>query len=163
LALDPNNLDAAVGKAAADVQAAVGYYVDDKAERLASVEANLNRVLSQSPNDARAHYLLCRVFIQSRRGTQGTAECERALTLNPNLASAHAQIGLAKVFDGHPEETESHAREALRVSPHDTEAGFWVAYMAVAKLYLGAYEDALGLYRRSFQYGCRAGGASAAR
>ena len=58
LALDPDNLDAAVGKAAADVQAAVGYYVDDKAERLASVEANLNRVLSQSPNDARAHYLL---------------------------------------------------------------------------------------------------------
>jgi TolB-like protein len=151
LALDPDNLDAAVGKAAADVQAAVGYYVDDKAERLASVEANLNRVLSQSPNDARAHYLLCRVFIQSKRGAQGTAECERALALNPNLASAHAQIGLAKVFDGHPEETESHEREALRVSPHDTEAGFWVAYMAIAKLYLGAYEDALGLYRRSIE------------
>ena len=151
LALDPDNLDAAVGKAAADVQEAVGYYVDDKGERLASVEANLNRVLSQSPNDARAHYLLCRVFVQSKRGAQGTAECERALTLNPNLASAHAQIGLAKVFDGHPEETGSHELEALRVSPHDTEAGFWVAYMAVAKQHLGAYEDALGLYRRSIE------------
>ena len=34
LALDPDNLDAAVGMACADVQAAVGYYVDDKAERL---------------------------------------------------------------------------------------------------------------------------------
>ena len=34
LALDPDNLDAAVGSACADVQAAVGYYVDDKAERL---------------------------------------------------------------------------------------------------------------------------------
>jgi TolB-like protein/class 3 adenylate cyclase/cytochrome c-type biogenesis protein CcmH/NrfG len=151
LALDPDNLDAAVGKAAADVQGAEGYYVDDKAERLASVEANLNRVLSQSPNNARAHYLLCRVFVQSKRGAQGTAECERALALNPNLASAHAQIGLAKVFDGHPEETESHELEALRVSPHDTEAGFWVAYMAVAKQHLGAYEDALGLYRRSIE------------
>jgi Tfp pilus assembly protein PilF len=151
LALDPDNLDAAVGKAAADVQEAVGYYVDDKAERLASVEANLNRVLSQSPNDARAHYLLCRVFVQSKRGAQGTAECERALALNPNLASAHAQTGLAKVFDGHPEETGSHELEALRVSPYDTEAGFWVAYMAVAKQHLGAYEDALGLYRRSIE------------
>jgi TolB-like protein len=58
LALDPDNFDAAVGMACADVQAAVGYYVDDKAERLASVEANLNRVLSQSPNNARARYCL---------------------------------------------------------------------------------------------------------
>src|SRR5277367_5308498 len=149
LALDPDNLDAAVGLAAAEVQGATGYYVDDKAERLASVEANLNRVLSQSPNDARAHYLLCRVFVQSKRGAQGTAECERALALNPNLASAHAQIGLAKLFDGHPEETESHELEALRVSPYDTEADVWVAYMALAKLYLGDPEGALRLYRRA--------------
>jgi hypothetical protein len=49
LALDLGNLDAVLGKAAADVQAATGYYVDDKAERFVSVEANLNRVLSQSP------------------------------------------------------------------------------------------------------------------
>ena len=41
LALDPDNLDAAIGLACADGQAAVGYYVDDKAERLNSVEANL--------------------------------------------------------------------------------------------------------------------------
>ena len=34
LALDPDNLDAAIGLACADVQTAVGYYVDDKAERL---------------------------------------------------------------------------------------------------------------------------------
>ncbi len=92
---------------------------------------------------------MCRVEVQSNRGAQGIAECERALALNPNLAAAHAQIGLAKVFDGHPEETESHELEALRVSPHDTEASIWVAYIAFAKLHLGAYEEALDLYRRS--------------
>ena len=92
---------------------------------------------------------MCRVEVQTNRGAQGIAECERALALNPNLAAAHAVIGLAKVFDGHPEETESHELEALRVSPHDTEADVWVAYIALAKLYLGAYEEALGLYRRA--------------
>jgi adenylate cyclase len=149
LALDPDNLDAAVGMACADVQAAVGYYVDDKAERLESVEASLNRVLSQSPNNARARYCLGRVLVHTKRGAQGIAECERALALNPNLASAHALIGLAKLFDGHPEEIESHELEALRVSPHDTEAGVWVAYIARAKLDLGAYEEALDFYRRA--------------
>jgi TolB-like protein/class 3 adenylate cyclase/Flp pilus assembly protein TadD len=149
LALDPDNLDAVVGMACADAQAATGYYVDDKAERLATVETNLNRVLSHSPNNAQAHYCLGRMLVQTKRGAQGIAECERALALNLNLASAHAVIGVAKVFNGHPEETESHEREALCVSPHDSEAGIWVAYMALAKLYLGAYEEALGLYGRA--------------
>jgi tetratricopeptide (TPR) repeat protein len=39
--------------------------------------------------------------------------------------------------------------EALRVSPHDTEAYIWVNYMAFAKLHLAAYEEAVGLYRRA--------------
>ena len=149
LALDPNNLDAVVGRACADAQAATGYYLDEQAKRLASVEANLNRVLSQSPNNARAHYCLGRVKVQTKRGAEGIAESERALALNPNLASAHAVIGLAKLFDGHPEETENHELEALRVSPYDTEADVWVAYIALAKRYLGDYEAALSLYRRA--------------
>jgi TolB-like protein/class 3 adenylate cyclase len=149
LALDPGNLDALLGTAAVDTQVATGYQTDDRPVRLAAAEATLTKVLSQSPNNAWAHYLMCRVEVQSKRGAQGVAECERALALNPNLAAAHAQIGLAKVFDGHPEETESHELEALRVSPHDTEASFWVAYIALAKLHLGAYEEALDSYRRS--------------
>jgi tetratricopeptide (TPR) repeat protein len=135
--------------ACADVDAALGYYVDDRAERLESVEANLNRVLSQWPNNAQARYCLGRALVHAMRGAEGIAECERALALNPNLAPAHGTIGLAKIFDGHPEETESHEREALRVSPHDTEAGVWVAYIAYAKVYLGAYEEALDLFRRA--------------
>ena len=149
LALDPDNFDAVVGRACADAQAATGYYLDEEAKRLASVEANLNRVVSQSPNNARAHYCLGRVEVQTKRGAQGIAESERALALNPNLASARALIGLAKLFDGHPEETESHELEALRVSPHDSEADVWVAYIALAKLYLGDPEGALSLYRRA--------------
>jgi TolB-like protein/class 3 adenylate cyclase/Tfp pilus assembly protein PilF len=151
LALDPANLDAFLGTAAADVQTALGYFVDDRAERLVEIEVNLNRVLSQSPNNARAHYLMCRVEVQTNRGAQGIAECERALALNPNLAAAHALIGLANMFDGHPEETERHVREALRVSPHDTDAYDWVAYIAYAKQRLGAYEDALGFFRQSME------------
>jgi TolB-like protein/Tfp pilus assembly protein PilF len=148
LALDPGNLDALLGTAAVDQQVAAGYETDDRPVRFAAVEATLNKVLSQSPNNAWAHYWMCRVEVQTKRGAQGIAECERALALNPNLASAHG-IGLAKIFDGHPEETESHEREALRVSPHDTEAGVWVEYIALAKLYLGAYEEALDLFRRA--------------
>ena len=151
LALDPGNLDAALGKAAADVLVAISYSVDDRTERLHSVEAKLNRVLSQSPNNAWAHLLMGRILGQTNRQAQAIAESERALTLNPNLASAHAVIGVAKLFDGHPEETEGHELEALRASPRDTDANLWVEVMALAKLHLGAYEDALNLFRRSIE------------
>ena len=170
LALDPDNLDAAIGLACADGQAAVGYYVDDKAERLDSVKANLNRILSRSPNNAQARYCLGRALVQNKRGVEGVAECERALALNPNLASAHALIGIAKLFDGHPEETESHEREALRVSPHDSE------FRCLGRLYRPRQAESRRLRGgaqlvspsegtepklryRTFHYGCRAGGA----
>jgi TolB-like protein/class 3 adenylate cyclase/Tfp pilus assembly protein PilF len=151
LELDAGNLGAALGKANADIQLAVGYRVDDRAERLSSVEATLNRVLSQSPNNALAHYLMGRVLVQTNRPTQSIAESQRALALNPNLAEAHALIGLANLVEGHPEETESHEREALHASPRDTDANVWVAYIALSKLHLGALEEALDYYRRSIE------------
>jgi TolB-like protein/class 3 adenylate cyclase/Flp pilus assembly protein TadD len=151
LALDSDNLDAALGKATSDFQVAVSYSVDDKIERLHSIEAQLKRVLSQSPNNAWAHHLMGRILAQTNRQAQAIEELNRALTLNPNLASAHAIIGLAKLYDGHPEETESYEQEALRASPRDTDANVWVGFMALAKLHLGAYEDALNLYRRSIE------------
>jgi tetratricopeptide (TPR) repeat protein len=149
LALDPDNLDAALGKAAADFQGLVNYSVDDRTERIHSVEADLNRVLSQSPNNAWAHDLMGRILNQTNRQAQAIEEFNRALSLNPNFAAAHALTGLAKLYEGRPEETERHELEALRVSPRDTDANLWVGWMAHAKLYLGAHEDALNLYRRS--------------
>src|SRR5208282_4621263 len=70
LALDPGNLDAALGKATADFQVAIGYSLDDKTERLHSIEAKLNRVLSQSPNNAWAHLLMGRILVQTNRQAQ---------------------------------------------------------------------------------------------
>ena len=151
LALDADNLDAALGMAEADFLVAIGRSVDDRTERFHSVEAKLNWVLSHSPNNARAHYLMGRVLAQTKRQAQAIEELNRALSLNPNLASAHALIGLAKLYDGHPDETERYGLEALRVSPRDTDANLWVTWMGLAKLYLGAYDDALNLYRRSFE------------
>jgi tetratricopeptide (TPR) repeat protein len=89
-----------------------------------------------------------RILNQTNRQAQAIEEFNRALWLNPNFA-AHALIGLAMLYEGHPEETERHELEALRVSPRDTDANLWVGWMGLAKLYLGAYEDALNLYRRS--------------
>jgi tetratricopeptide (TPR) repeat protein len=92
-----------------------------------------------------------RVQIYSNRATQGIAECERALTLDRNLAAAHGEIGLAKYFIGRSEETESHVREAFRLSPRDTNAYAWLTHAGFAKLALGADEEAAAQFCRAIE------------
>jgi tetratricopeptide (TPR) repeat protein len=91
------------------------------------------------------------VEILTKRATQGIAECERALELDRNLASAHAFIGLGKIFVGRADETEAHVGEALRLSPSDTNAHTWKSFAGYAKTLLGAYEEAVPWFRRAIE------------
>src|SRR5262249_34090054 len=104
-----------------------------------------------APEHAVAHCLLGAVQILSNRAALGIAECERALALDRNLAAAHAHIGFAKCFLGRAEETESHVNEALRLSPRETMAHFWMHIAGAAKLLIGAYEDAVARFRRGIE------------
>ena len=65
--------------------------------------------------------------------------------------SAHAWIGFAKNLTGRNEETEAHILEALRISPHDTRACFWMMIAGVAKLWAGHYEGAVAWLSRSIE------------
>ena len=91
------------------------------------------------------------VLNQTNRSQQGIAELERALALDPNLATAHGDIGLAKILVGRPEETEAQEKEALRLSPRDSFAWLWLHFAGAAKMALGANEEAVALFRRSIE------------
>jgi TolB-like protein/class 3 adenylate cyclase len=151
LALDPGNLEALVCKANVEIMNAVFFATDDHAARLATAEAALTKALSLAPEHAAAHYLLGQIQIVTKRAAQGIAECERALVLDRNLGSAHANIGLAKALMGCGEQTEGHVSEALRLSPRDTNAFAWMAIAGYAKLCLGADEEAVARLRRALE------------
>jgi tetratricopeptide (TPR) repeat protein len=91
------------------------------------------------------------VGIFTKRAAEGIAECEHALVLDRNLASAHAYIGLGKTFIGRAEEAEAHVAEALRLSPRDRSAYFWMNFVGRAKLQLGNWEQAVAWFRRSIE------------
>ncbi|MBR0939170.1 adenylate/guanylate cyclase domain-containing protein [Bradyrhizobium jicamae] len=149
LTLDPSNIEALVGKASIDLGLAANHLVDDGAARLAVAETALNRALSLDPKHARAHMFLGVVQIYSNRATQGIARCEQALALDRNLANAHGFIGLGKNFLGRGEETEAHVKEAIRLSPRDIYAYWWMVFVAGAKLQSNADEEAVTWLRRS--------------
>ena len=79
------------------------------------------------------------------------AECEHALALDRNLASAHALIGFGKALIGHAEETEFHVGEALRLSPRDKAAYIWMGVAGAAKSCLGDWAQTVVRFRRAIE------------
>ena len=128
LAADPDNVDALVGSARADAVEGANSFVTDPMAAFAAAEAKLTKALSSVPDHARGHMWLGLVDIFTKRAAEGIAECEHALALDRNLASAHSIIGFGKIFIGRAEETEAHIAEALRLSPRDTMAYIWMTY-----------------------------------
>jgi tetratricopeptide (TPR) repeat protein len=151
LAADPGNVDALVGSAAADVTAGAQLFVTDPMAAFAAAEAKLTKALSSAPDNGRAHLYLGIVDICTKRAAEGIAECEHALALDRNLASAHAYIGFGKIFIGRADETEAHIAESLRLSPRDTIAYLWMGIAGMAKNYLGSYEQAVAWFRRTIE------------
>ena len=151
LMLDPGNVDALVQMASVDFTVAAYHLPDDRAERLAAAEAALMKALSLAPDHARAHNCLGCVLGVTNRAEQGIAECERALAIDRNLAPAHAVIGARKMYVGRAEETEAHVQEALRLSPRDTAAHYWLTLAGIAKSFLGLHEEAVDRLRRSME------------
>jgi TolB-like protein len=88
LAADPDNVEALIGSAMADVAGSISFVTDPMAA-FAAAEAKLTKVLSSVPDHARAHKFLGLVEIFTKRAAEGIAECEHALALDGNLAEAH--------------------------------------------------------------------------
>jgi TolB-like protein/class 3 adenylate cyclase len=151
LKADPDNVDALVGSAAADIADGGNSFVVDPAAAFAAAEAKLTRALSSFPDHARGHTSLGYVKILTKRAVEGIAECEHALTLDRNLADAHAFIGLGKIFTSRAGEAEAHINQALRLSPRDMSAYAWLTEVGIAKNHLGECEQAVLWCRRAIE------------
>jgi TolB-like protein/class 3 adenylate cyclase len=151
LTADPGNVDALVWSARMDGTAGGQSFVADPMAAFAAAEAKAAKALSSIPDHALGHMCLGFVYICTKRGAQGIAQCEHALALDRNLATAHSIIGLGKVFIGRAEETEAHINEALRLSPRDTMAYSWMNIAGIAKNHLGLWEQAVTWFRRAIE------------
>jgi tetratricopeptide (TPR) repeat protein len=151
LADDPNNVNALVGSAYADSLRAMMSLANERAALHARAESTVKKALSLAPEHVRGHLGLAIAQICTNRALQGIAECEQALLLDRNLASAHVFTGMAKLLIGRGEEAEVHINEAFRLSPRDTNGYLWMAHAGYAKLLIGKDDDAVGLLRRAIE------------
>ena len=151
LAADPDNVDALIGSARADVVAGAILFVTDPGAVFVAAEAKLTKALSVGPRPCARPYDPWGGLHLTKRAAQGIAECEHALALDRNLAHAHSIIGLGKIYIGRAEETEAHIVEALRLSPRDTLAYIWMNFAGLAKNHLGLHDQAVPWSRRAIE------------
>jgi tetratricopeptide (TPR) repeat protein len=149
LELDAGNVEALVGLGQVDFVVSANFMAEDPSSVAAAAEATMTKVLALAPHYARAHYVMGSLLCESNRAERGIEELEHALAIDPNLAAARAQMGLAQRYIGRAEETEAHIVEALRLSPRDRLRYFWLSYVGAAKANLGEWAQALPWLRKS--------------
>jgi TolB-like protein len=77
---------------------------------------------------------------------------DRALMLNPNLASAWFLGGFLRVWRGEPDGAIEHFARATRLSPLDPEMYRMQAGMALAHLFAGRFSDASSWAEKAFRH-----------
>jgi TolB-like protein/Tfp pilus assembly protein PilF len=95
-----------------------------------------------------AHSLLGFLHVvMGRQYDKGIAECERAIALAPNSASAHIWMGQVLMLAGRHEEAIRHSEQALRLDP--IAPGLYYRNLGSAYFYAGRYEEAVAAHKKS--------------
>jgi len=151
LRLDADNVDALLGFANAHMWEVNMYVSDDRAGQIRAAEAAAAKALTLAPDNAEAHLTYGVVLYANRAPERALREFKLAISFDGNLATAHAYLGLTKVFLGRAGETRAHVEKAMRLSPRDPLLFHWHFFIGVAEIHLGRVVHALESLRKSVE------------
>lgn len=149
LSLEPDYAHALVGLAETQVYDVGHGYSSDPSAQLQQAEQTILRALAIDPYHARGHNVRGIQLRFARRFDDALAACERALELNRNLATAHAQIGWVKLLTARPQEVFGHVERAMRLSPRDFNLPAWLAIIGSAHISLKQEHQAIAVLHRA--------------
>jgi TolB-like protein/class 3 adenylate cyclase/Flp pilus assembly protein TadD len=151
LRLDDRNVEALVGLAFYHVNDLRTFASTNRDEQLRIAETAITEALTLAPDNALAHFVHANVLHISGVAERSLRELEFAITLDRNLAWAHADAGFMKVLLGRAEEAEADLTNAIRLSPRDPGLDRWHALLGIADVFLGRLESALDRLRKSVE------------
>ena len=151
LRLDDRNVEALVGLAFYHGNDLRTFASTNRDEQLRIAETAITEALTLAPGNALAHFVHANVLHVSGATERSLRELEFAITLDRNLAWAHADAGFMKVLLGRAEEAEADLTNAIRLSPRDPGLDRWYALLGIADLFLGRLESALDRLRKSVE------------
>jgi adenylate cyclase len=149
--LDPNFAGSFVGLAHAVIVRSVVYGLRELPEALDVAERAVRRAIALDSTDADARACLA-VALRMRGDASGSlAEAERALALNPNLASAHGVRGAVLVFTGRWQEGIAALEKSIRLDPRDPRAAGRLVQKTVGLYFSRDYEATVDFAKASIR------------
>ena len=151
LRLDEDNVDALLGFANAHMSEVNMYASKDRAGQIRAADGAVRKVLALAPDSAEAHVTYGTVLFAVRAPERALREFKFAISLDDNLAIAHAYLGLMKLLLGRADETRAHVEVAMRLSPRDPLLFQWHFFIGLADVYLGRVVRGLESLRKTIE------------
>ena len=142
LRLDPDNVEAMIGKARCLAAGVNNRWSASVVEDRKQAIDLIDRVLSKSSASASAHTIKGTILLFGRP-EEALAEYDAALEIDPNNPSVYAAKAIALVISGRAREAFSPVQLALRLSPRDPFAFQWRFWLCHAHLHLHQYREAI--------------------
>lgn len=149
LSRDAKMVNALAGVAWVSMLSVLNVWSQSPESDLATAKSAVDRLLAIDPNHVVALHVRG-LYLRFEKNTDAAKEAFiTAVSVNPNFANSHAQLGTTHMELGYPEEGIRSLERAMRLSPRDPNAGHWMASMGIAYLHLERYTEAVTWMSRS--------------
>jgi adenylate cyclase len=148
IAIDANFSGGYTGLALAQMQESALFATRPVAEARISIKALALRAVANDESDAEAHACLSWALNFDGDYEGALAEARRALTISPNLASAHRALGTTLIFAGEPRQGLIATETSIRLDPRDPLLPWHLNRVAIAHYFAHDYEAAADTARR---------------
>jgi adenylate cyclase len=146
--LDSNFAGGYWGLAVSQIMAATIFQRRNLAETLASSEALTRRAVALDSSDAEARSRFGHVLHLQGDAEGALVEIERALTISPNLASAHGSLGDTLIWAGRPKEGIEALQRYFRLDPRDPMTAVYLLQVAAGHYFCHEYERSIEAAKR---------------
>jgi adenylate cyclase len=147
IATDANFSGGYAGLALAQMQESGLFGTRPVAEARISIKALALRAVANDEGDAEAHACLSWALNFDGDYEGALAEARRALTISPNLASAHRALGTTLIFAGEPKQGLVALQTSIRLDPRDPLLPWHLNRMAIGHYFARDYEAAVDTAR----------------
>jgi adenylate cyclase len=152
IAIDANFSGGYTGLALAQMQESGLFGIRPVAEARISIKALALRAVATDESDAEAHSCLSWALNFDGDYDGALAEARRALTISPNLASAHRALGTTLIFAGEPRQGLVATQTSIRLDPRDPLLPWHLNRVAIAHYFAREYEAAVDTARRVIRH-----------
>ena len=121
-------------------------------EEISKIMPHLRRAQLANVSDSRGFTILGMAQLWLRKHKEAIDYFRKAIQLNPSSAKPHEQLGCCYYLTGNAAKAIPPLEEAIRLSPNDLHLFFSLGELAMAKLMVGQFEEAVDCAAQALVY-----------